>query len=278
MIERRTMRISIYTFSGTGNTAWVVDRLAEKLRALGDQVTIALCERTAGAEVDLEACDVMGIAFPVHASFAPSLVREFISELPPDAGKPLFAVTTAGYAAGDTAWYAVQPLRAKGYEPFVLANVLVANNLRLPLLSPLPILDQEALARNLNRAVGRVDQLAGWIHRREHHVEGAGIPGRLLGVVQRLSVGPFEARVFRGFFADETCIGCGWCVAHCPIQNIEVTDAGVRFLDRCMLCMRCYSFCPEQAIQSTPRTKNTQRFPRYPGPEGKPYPQPDRTR
>jgi ferredoxin/flavodoxin len=272
------MKLTIYTFSGTGNTAWVVDRLAERLRALGDAVTIALCERIAGAEVDPKACDVMGIAFPVYASFAPTLVRAFIDALPPVEGKPLFAVTTAGYAAGDTSWYAVQPLRDKGYEPYVLANVLVANNLRLPVLSPLPIPTPEALARKLDRATGKIDRLAGWIHRRERHVEGTGIPGRLLGLVQRASVGPLEALAFRGFIADETCIRCGWCVAHCPVQNIEMTDAGVRFLDHCMLCMRCYSFCPEQAIQSTARTKDTQRFPRYPGPEGKPYPPTKMTR
>jgi ferredoxin/flavodoxin len=266
------MKTHIYCFSGTGNTAWVVDRLAERLTELGDEVVVTLCEQVAASDVDPEACDVMGIAFPVHASFAPLLVRDFIAGLPPAVGKPLFAVTTAGYAAGDTAWYAVKPLRAKGYEPFVLANVLVANNLRLPVLSPVPIPSQEEMAPKLERASRKVARLAGWINRQEHHVEGAGLFGRLLGVSQRLGVGPFEAVAFKGFFADETCTRCSWCVAHCPAHNIEMTDDGVAFLDRCMLCMRCYSFCPSQAIQSTEKTKNTQRYRRYQGPEGKPYP------
>lgn len=39
-----------------------------------------------------------------------------------------------------------------------------------------------------------------------------------------------------------------------------------------MLCMRCYSFCPNQAIQSTEKTKDTKRYRRYQGPEGKSYP------
>jgi len=167
----------------------------------------------------------------------------------------------------------IEMILAKGYEPFVLANVLAANNLRLPILSPLPIPSQEELARKLERASKQVDRLAGWIHRRERHVEGAGLFGRLLGVSQRLSVGPFETLAFQGFFADETCTRCGWCVQHCPVHNIEMTDEGVNFLDRCMLCMRCYSFCPSQAIQSTEKTRNAQKYPRYGGPEGKPYPE-----
>ena len=265
------MKIDVYYFSGTGNTAWVVRRLAEHLTELGDAVVVTSCENLAAVDVDPTACDVMGIAFPVHASFAPSLVRDFVAELPPAVGKPLFAVTTAGYAAGDTAWYAAKPLHAKGYEPFVLTNVLVANNLRLPVLSPLPIPSSEEMAGKLERASKKIARLAGWIHRREHHVEGAGLFGRLMGVSQRLSVELFEALAFKGFFADETCTRCGWCVNHCPVHNIKMTDSGVEFLGRCMLCMRCYSFCPSQAIQSTEKTKDTERYRRYPGPEGKPY-------
>jgi len=96
------MKIDIYYFSGTGNTAWVVRHLVEHLTELGDEVVATSCERVAGSDVNPAVCDVMGIAFPVHASFAPSLVRDFVAELPHAAGKPLFAVTTAGYAAGDT--------------------------------------------------------------------------------------------------------------------------------------------------------------------------------
>jgi ferredoxin/flavodoxin len=266
------VRIEIIYFSGTGNTAWVVRRLAEHLTALGDQVTATSCEQLPASDVDPEANDVIGIAYPVHASFAPALVRDLIAGLPPAPGTPLFAVTTAGYAAGDTAWYASKPLQAKGYEPFVLANVLVANNLRLPVLSPLPIPTPEEMADKLARASAKVERLAGRIHRRERHIEGAGLLGRLLGISQRVSVAPFEALAFKGFFADETCTRCGWCVRHCPVENITMTGDGIAFLDHCMLCMRCYSFCPRHAIQSTDSTKDTTRYPRYQGPEGKPYP------
>jgi len=264
-------KIAIYYFSGTGNTAWVVNHLGRRLTALGDDVVVASCEQIGASDVEL-ACDVMGVAFPVHASFAPRLVREFLTDLPTVSGKPLFAVTTAGYAAGDTAWYAVRSLRDKGYEPFLLANVIVANNLRLPVLSPLPIPTREQTAKKLARAAPKVDRLAERIHRQESYVRGAGLFGRLLGLGQRLSVELFEASGFQGFHADETCTRCGWCVRHCPAGNIEMTEDGITFLDRCMICMRCYSFCPSQAIQSTEKTKDVLRYPRYQGPEGRPYP------
>jgi len=265
------MKISTYYFSGTGNTAWVVRRLAERLTDLGNEVTATSCEQTAASAVDLTACDVIGIAFPIHSSLVPPIFRDFLRGLPPGAGKPLFAVTTAGYWAGDMAWYGVKPLKDKGYEPFLLGNVVVANNLHLPLLSPLPVTSPEKMPRKLEKASRKVNKLADLIHQRKPHVEGIDPFGRLLGIVQRCVAERFESLAFKGFFADGGCTQCGWCVRHCPVHNIEMADGGVKFLGNCILCMRCYSFCPAQAIQATEKTKNVKKYRRYRGPEGRPY-------
>ena len=263
---RTAPKIDIYYFSGTGNTAWVVHRLAERLTGLGDEVTIASCEQVAASEVDPAACDVMGIAFPVHASFAPPIFRDFLRDLPPDNGKPLFAVTTAGYAAGDTAWYAVRPLREKGYEPFLMDNVLMGNNLYmpgLPALFPSP----EKMVPRLGKAKQKIGALADLIHRHERHVKGASPSGRLLGIIQRATFDWFPFK----FYVQDNCTRCGWCVRHCPTHNIEMTDEGIEFRDRCTQCMRCFNFCPVQAIQMPGATKSGKRR-RYRGPEGEPYP------
>jgi flavodoxin len=46
------MKIDIYYFSGTGNTAWVVRHLAEHLTEMGDEVVVASCENLSIADVD----------------------------------------------------------------------------------------------------------------------------------------------------------------------------------------------------------------------------------
>ncbi len=255
------MRIVIYFFSGTGNTAWVVRRLAEQLRALGDEVEAHSCEKVQAADLDPAAWDMLGVAFPVHASFAPQLVRDFLRDLPPGEGTPLFAITTAGYAAGDTAWYAVRPLREKGYEPFLMSNVLIGNNLYIPGL-PVLLPSPDEMKPRLAKAEKKIVHLAECIHRRERLVEGTGPAGRLLGIVQR---GTSEWIKLPAFYADERCTRCGWCVAHCPVGNIEMTEEGVRFGDRCIHCMRCFNFCPVKAIQFVGAKKIERR---YRGPEG----------
>jgi flavodoxin len=122
------MRITLYYFSGTGNTAWVVRRLTEVLTGCGHEVNTRSCETFEADVAPPVSADMLGLAFPTASSYAPTVFREFIVHLPEVAALPLFAITTAGYASGDTAWFAVQPLRARGYEPFLLANVLMPNN------------------------------------------------------------------------------------------------------------------------------------------------------
>ena len=127
-----------------------------------------------------------------------------------------------------------------------------------------------SLPRKLARAQRKILRLADLIHQRQLYVRGNDPLGRLVGLLQRTSVAPFEQVAFKGFAADEKCTQCGWCVNHCPVRNITMTEQGVQFEDDCIICMRCYNFCPVQAIQSTDATRNTKKYRRYKGPEGKP--------
>jgi ferredoxin/flavodoxin len=265
------MEIKLYYFSGTGNTAWVVRRLKAALTAHGDRVTATSCETLASDAVPPVTGDLLGLAFPTASSYAPPVFRALIAGLPEVRALPLFAITTAGYVSGDTAWYAVQPLQARGYEPFLLANVLMPNNFYLPPMDILPVTPPSRVPRRLESAQRKIERLAALIHTQTRHVEGSGLFGRLLGIQQRWSMDTFEKRLFKPFFADKTCIQCGWCVQHCPVDNVIMDEEGVRFDDQCILCMRCYSFCPEHAIQATNKTRNVRKYRRYAGPERKRY-------
>ncbi|MBN1260438.1 MAG: EFR1 family ferrodoxin [Anaerolineae bacterium] len=265
------MNIGIYFFSGTGNTAWMTARLVEALTARGDHVMAQSCETFDAEATPPVTGDMIGLTFPTHSSFAASVFRDFMARLPQATALPLFVITTAGYASGDTAWYAAQPLRARGYEPFLLANVLMPNNFFIPPMAFLPVTPEKRVPRRLEKAQQKISRLADLIHTQTRHIEGAGLFGRLLGLQQRWSMQTFEKRLFKPFFADETCIECGWCTRHCPVDNITTNENGVQFGERCILCMRCYSFYPVHAIQATQRTRNTPWYRRYTGPEGKRY-------
>jgi ferredoxin/flavodoxin len=270
------MRINIVYFSGTGNTAWVVRELAHRLEDLGDEVHAFSCEEIEPCDERLLDGDVLGIAFPVHGSWAPRPFRAFLAGLPPANGQPLFALACAAYAAGDAAWYAARPLAARGYAPFLYGNVFMPNNL----IYPVPT--REQVQPILEKAGHKIAHLAPLIHERRRHLEGVHPGGWLVGLIQRPLAEPVEGWASHRLFADETCTQCGWCVEHCPVGNIELVGAEVygtgtrgeslRWGNDCLLCLRCFHGCPRQAIQWGDLTRNESTFRRYPGPDGRYHP------
>ena len=43
------------------------------------------------------------------------------------------------------------------------------------------------------------------------------------------------------------CINCGLCVRICPVGNIRMGE-DIHFGDHCQYCMRCFTYCPTDAI------------------------------
>jgi ferredoxin len=253
--------IAVLYFSGTGNTAWVVRELAQRLAALGDEVSSLSCEEALPHDAAIAGASMLGVAFPVHGSWAPSNLRTFLSHLPAAPGRPLFVLAVPAIFGGDAAWYAARPLRRKGYGPFLYANVFMPNN-----LYPVPGLSQ--VRQILGRAAHKLDRLAPLIHARKRHLEGVHPLGWLGGYLQRWSLVLGERWLQGRWFADASCIRCGRCAARCPAGNIEVNETGVHFGDACVFCTRCFHGCPQHAIQFTGVTRNQSWFRRYPGPEG----------
>ncbi len=76
------MKITCIYFSGTYNTQWVAEKFCEKLASKGHDVKVLSCEEDFDVVKEVNACDMLGIAFPVYASFAPLPMQNLIELLP----------------------------------------------------------------------------------------------------------------------------------------------------------------------------------------------------
>lgn len=262
--EKQGNYILIVYFSGTGNTNLVVNKVAAELESLGNKVKIVSCESSEEIDNDF---DILGIAFPIHSSYAPSVFKEFLNKLPDGNDTPLFGIVTSGYMAGDVLTFEGKSLEKRGYKPFLYRNIIVGNNLHLPVLCPLKVTKKEKIDRRLVRIDKQIKDIALKVNDRTKDLRGNDLVGRLFGAAQR-SIGRVHEEVnFKGFTADDSCIKCLWCVNNCPSNNIVFENEKVVFGDKCIKCMRCYNFCPNRAIQMTKKTKK-KRYVRYRGPEG----------
>ena len=258
-------RIQIYYFSGTGNTAFIVNKIAEELRVLGNEVNVNSCEEHKNIKCDF---DMLGIAFPIHSSYAPKVFSNFLDKIPKNDGAYLFGIVTSGYVAGDVLAFEGKKLERKGYLPFLYRNIIIGNNLHLPILCPLKVTKKQKIDKRLIRIESQINDIVLKINNRTKDIRGNNLLGILFGVSQRSIGKVHEKLIFKGFISDEKCTKCKWCIKNCPTNNIVLIDDRIIFEDRCIICMRCYNFCPNKSIQITNKTKNTSKYVRYEGPEG----------
>ena len=109
----------IFYFSGTGNTRWAAERLAE---VTNEQLVYIPDVIKGSCEFNIRRDERIGFVFPVHGWRPPKLVRKFISKLDilwgHDEGNEqqpyVYAVCTAGDSIGKTIEFLAKDLQTTG--------------------------------------------------------------------------------------------------------------------------------------------------------------------
>ncbi|MDD3088645.1 MAG: EFR1 family ferrodoxin [Candidatus Omnitrophica bacterium] len=279
----RTGKYAIICFSGTGNTQFVSDELRKRLEDEGYFCNIyhadriwASCGRGPGFRGDRNLAayrmrdltsdaDSVILSFPTYASDVPDPIKSLIDLMPAGNGKSVSVVSTVGLIGGDACLIPIRTLERRGYRPVYAGYVRMPNNLKVPPLDIFRIRNGKDLDRFYDSAGEKIDKISRILMEGKPSFEGAGLGSVLIGLVQRSS-NKLMAELFRrGLEASDTCVGCGLCVSTCPAGNITRTGKKPVFGKRCCHCLRCYNFCPVEAIQFTKRTKDAAKYPRYRG-------------
>ena len=234
-------RVELYVFSGTGNTLLVAREIGRVLAEAGLAVRLLPMERADPAAIDREAC--IGLAFPVAMQGTYPLVWEFVESLPAGSRTPAFMVDTMMGYSGGLVWPMRKILVSKGYlscgarEIRMPANVFISRG-----MTP-------RKRRLVAKGVEQARRYAGDLLEGSARWLDAPVYSTLLSRVSRSSgfwdlfrrLTPVDADV-------RTCTACGLCEQLCPVNNIAVADLPA-FGSACILCMRCFSHCPEGAIR-----------------------------
>ncbi|MBD3286620.1 hypothetical protein GF359_08535 [candidate division WOR-3 bacterium] len=230
-------------FTGTGNTWFLADCLAKELRDKSIQTDITALEHI--NKVDLSTCDLLGLGFPVYAGCIPYNVWGFVRRLKPVAGKRAFVFSTKAQATAGSESLLARLLILKGYRVLAARSFIAPSNETL-LFGPEDVTRPEVRAK---------------LERLRHRVPG--FVERMLsgnGVIEKNNTFMLLSSILSGFsfylstgyvsnlLVTDDCTRCGLCEQICPAGNILSSLTRPRFRNRCVVCERCVSFCPEKAI------------------------------
>ncbi len=214
--------MTIFYFTGTGNSLFAAQKIAEKTDAKLVSIPQAIGERREYSD------DCIGFVYPQYANSLPKMVRRFVLSNK-FAAEYFFAVDLYSFihigALGELA--GLIPLNYGAYLKTPCNFTVLMNPPKNP---------QAVLAT----AEGKLAEMAGDILGRKSKPikprTGEGNATKYFG----------EAK----FKVTDQCTRCGTCASVCPAHNI-VIEKGVMFGNACENCFACVNLCPAHAIYSS---------------------------
>ena len=232
----------IVYFTGTGNSRWCAQRIAEKL---DDACTDAFpyLRENLGAELFSERPWVF--VAPTYAWQAPRIFADFLRASHLSGSRDAYFVLTCGGETGDAETHLAALCRETGLNFRGLAPVVMPDNYLVLFRTPQP---DEARAM-VEAARPKVDAAA------QRILAGEDFPALRPTAADRLKSGPVNEGMYRffiktkAFSVSDACVSCGKCAAGCPMNGIDMKDGRPVWNGRCIHCMACICGCPVSAIE-----------------------------
>ena len=232
----------IIYFSGTGNSRYCAQMLADKLEeeSLGSFPYIknkSIAKLTSSTPWVFVA--------PTYCWQLPHIFEEFIRTSHFEGCKEAYFIMTCGSDIGN-AGEKIQKLcdevgfEFKGVMPVVMPENYIA-------MFEVP---QEEIAKRIVLVAKRTLLKAVRLIQKQER-----FPEQKVHFIDKLKSGPVNPLFYRifvkakPFYATEECIGCGKCANACVLNNISIEAGKPVWGKTCTQCMACICGCPTEAIE-----------------------------
>lgn len=202
---------------------------------------------------------MVGFVFPLYYLGTPLIVKSFLEKLILDDVQYIFAVVTRGNPlAGGPISQLDKILKRKNQRLDAGFYITLPDNY-IPMLNLPSETEQQ---KQFQACEAKIPQIAAPIKGKVAIKEFA-----RLSFLRPVINNRWAAKVNQSdnrFIVEDSCISCGVCEQVCPVNNIKMEQARLKWLHHCQECLACLHHCPKQAIQCG---KATKKKPRYRHPE-----------
>ena len=232
----------ILYFSGTGNSKYVAQRIAD---ALGDTLFNMNDRIKARDSSPIETGERIVFVTPTYAWRIPSIVQDWLLKTDLIGAKRAWFVMTCGSEIGNADKYNRELCTEKAISCMGTAQIVMPENFIAMFNAP----TVEEARRIVAKAEPFIDRAIAAI--RAGHIFS---PPRkkLYDRIASSAVNPVFYPLFvkaNPFTASDVCIGCGKCEKLCPLNNITLQNARPVWGSNCTQCMACICYCPTRAIE-----------------------------
>lgn len=240
----------IFYFSGTGNTRWAAETLAQ---ATDERLLFIPKEAKGECYYTLAEGERIGFCFPTHGWQPPHIVRAFISRLrfSNAEGHYCYALTTCGDSIGRTMEMLNADLQAAGLPAAksLFTLIMPESYVCLPFMyTDTPEREHEKISE-ARRQLAVFAQLI--VDRREGEVHT--VRGLMPWAMSHIVGNYFNKHMVtdRKFRVDaDRCVHCARCSQVCPTGDLYMNDGLPDWWGKgdCTCCLACYHHCPQHAI------------------------------
>ena len=232
----------ILYFSGTGNSRYIAQRIAE---ALGDEL-LSMNDRIKAGDTSSGTSDErLIIVAPTYAWRIPRIVQDHLAETDFPCGAQTCFVMTCGSEIGNAAKYNRALCQEKQLTYMGTAQIIMPENYIAMFNAPQAEEARQIVARaepDIDRAILAI-------------AANQAFPPPRNNFYDRFMSGPVNP-IFYSFFvkanafaAGDACTGCGQCARLCPMNNIVIQNRKPVWGGDCTHCMACICRCPVEAIE-----------------------------
>lgn len=244
----------ILVFSGTGNSKYVADALADRI----DDEVVSLNDIIKNNKERIFTSEKpFVIVSPIYAWRYPCIVEDFIRTADFSGSKDIYFLATMGENSGKCDQFVAKLAKNKGLNCRGFRGIVMPNNYVIDSIMESDEVNDTIIAK----AIPQVEKIAEAIKSGKNiqKTDKTKMAGLLSGPVHNM----FSKHMHSAdnYVVSDDCISCGKCASLCVMNNVTISEGEKpSFGKNCINCYACLQYCPKQAINIAGKTENHGRY------------------